>query len=454
MTVDSHGRLAREIGWPAAGAVVIANMVGAGIFTTSGFMARALGSPLEIFALWIAGGMFAIVGALAYAELGAALPEAGGEYVFLREAYGPLAGFLSGWTSFLAGFSGAIAAGLFGFAGYCDRLAPWIVNLAGGPRTFALAVLWTLTAVHALGAGPGSRVQATLTAATVAAIAAIVAAGFGAGHGSLANFAAAAPARGNIAISLIFVLYAYSGWNAAAYLAGEIRAPARGVPLALLCGTAVVIALYLALNAVFLYALPVARMAGVLAIGEAAARALFGRGMARTVAAVIALAILSSTSAMVMVGPRVYYAMARDGAAPGALAATDTRSAAPARAILAQSAWTSVLIIFFGAFEPIVVYTGFAVAVFSAAAVAAVIVMRVKRPRMARPFKMPGYPWLALLYLAASAWIAVYTIAAQPREALIGIGAVGAGAPVYLLARGLCRKRARSSESFKADGSK
>jgi APA family basic amino acid/polyamine antiporter len=445
MSAEANGQLVRKIGASAAAAVVISNMVGAGIFTTTGFMARDLGAPWKILTLWAAGGLIAMIGALAYAELGAAMPEAGGEYVFLREAYGPLAGFLSGWTSFVAGFSGAVAAALLGFAAYCDRLAPAMVLLAGGPRMFALAVLWLLTAIHALGAGPGSRIQTAITAATVAAIAAMVAIGFGAGQGSLANFVGSAPAGGSAAISLIFVLYAYSGWNAAAYLAGEIRNPARGVPAALIGGTATVIALYLALNAVYLYALPVAKMAGILAIGEAAARAMFGARAARIFAATIALAILSSASAMVMAGPRIYYAMACDGLAPRALGTTGLHSGAPVRAILAQSGWTSVLILFFGTFESVVVYTGFVVTVFSAATVAAVIVMQVKRPQMARPFRMPGYPCLAIAYLAASSWIVAYSFAAQPLEAIIGLATVLAGAPLGIAMWRMARSQATGS---------
>jgi basic amino acid/polyamine antiporter, APA family len=454
MIADSNGRLMRKIAWSTAAAVVVANMVGTGIFTTTGFMARDLGSAWIVLATWIAGGMIAFCGALAYAELGAALPEAGGEYVYLREAYGPLVGFLSGWTSFFVGFSGAIAAALLGFAGYLDRLAPGFAAAGADLRVVALAVLWILTAVHCLGVGPGGRLQATLTASTVGAMVVIVAAGFSIGHGSLSNFTSSAPPQGSIAVSLIFVLYAYSGWNAAAYLAGEIRDPSRGVPRALFTGTAAVAALYVALNATYLYALPVAKLAGVLAIGETAADALFGSGAARLVAATIALAILSSASAMVLAGPRVYYAMARDGMAPRRLASTGARSGAPASAIIAQSAWTSVLIVFFHTFESIVVYTGFAVVLFSAAAVGAVIVLRTEPPHMARPFGMPVYPWLALLYLGISAWIAIYTVAGRPREAITGLATVAAGVPLYLLMRLLERRATRLSSAGEIERSK
>ena len=223
MFADSDSPLVRGIGWSSAAAVVVANMVGTGIFTTTGFMARDLGSALTILSTWMAGAMIALCGALAYAELGAALPEAGGEYIYLREAFGPLIGFLSGWTSFFVGFSGAIAAALLGFAGYLERLAPEIGAAGVDARVVALAVLWILTAVHCLGVGPGSRLQAALTAGTIGAMVLIVVAGLSIGHGSLSNFASSAPAHGSVAVSLIFVLYAYSGWNAAAYLAGEIQ---------------------------------------------------------------------------------------------------------------------------------------------------------------------------------------------------------------------------------------
>lgn len=434
MTLDAKGELVRQIGWRTAAMVVIANMVGSGIFTTTGFMARDLGSPWRVLALWVAGGCIALAGALAYAELGAALPEAGGEYAYLREAYGPLPAYLSGWTSFFAGFSGALAAALFGFSAYLQRALQGVMALPDA-RVVALATLWALTAVHVVGAGPGGKVQRVLTAATVVAIVVLVAAGFAAGDGSTANFLASAPAEGSAAVSLIFVLYAYSGWNAAAYLAGEIHAPERGIPRALLCGTTVVMALYVALNALYLYALPIPQMAGVLEVGERAVAALFGNAAARIVGGIIALAILSSASAMVLTGPRVYYAMAGDGLMPRRLGAVSPRFGTPAAAILLQSAWTSVLILAFGVFEPVVVYTGFAVTLFSAIAVAAVLVLRARRPMMQRPFSMPAGVGLVAVYVSVSAWIVAHVLVNRPMEALLGLATVGAGAPLYYVAR-------------------
>jgi len=440
--VKEGGRLVREIGWPTAAAVVIANMVGTGIFTTSGFLARDLGSPWRLLALWLVGGAIALAGALAYAELGAAMPEAGGEYIYLREAYGPLMAYLSGWTSFFIGFSGALAAALLGCAAYLTHVVEAFGAAPLDPKITALATLWALTAAHVAGAGPGGRLQRALTVATIAAIVGLVATGFAVGDGTVANFRSSGPAAGNVAVSLIFVLYGYSGWNAAAYLAGEVFEPERGVPRALLGGTAVVIALYLGLNCLYLYALSIGQMAGVLAIGEQAARALFGPAAARWVAAIIALAILSSASAMVLAGPRVYYAMARDHMLPRLFAEVSARRHTPARAILLQSAWTSVVICFFGTFEPIVVYTGFAVTAFAATAVAAVIVLRMRRPNLPRPFRMWGYPWLALAYGVVSLWIIVYAVASRPIETLSGVITVGTGVPIYYLTRIWKRHRA------------
>ncbi len=421
--------LKRALGWPTAAAVVIANMIGAGIFTTSGFIARDVGSAVAMMALWMAGGIVALIGAMAYAELGAAMPQAGGEYVYLREAYGRAVAYLSGWTSFFAGFSGAIAAALLAFAGYLGALVPALAHL--DPRVIALAVLAALTAIHIAGADFGGGAQLVLTASTVLVIGALLVLGFGFGRGSAANFISSAPARGHAAVSLIFVLYAYSGWNAAAYLGGEVRDPERGLPRALIAATAAVSAIYLALNALYVWAMPISAMSGVLEVGQRAAAAMFGARAAAAVTAIIALAILSSASAMMMAGPRIYFAMARDGVFPAFLAGTPG-ARGPAAAIAAQAAWVAVLTAVFGVFDRIVIYTGFAITLFSAATVAAVVVLRTRDGDDARrPFRMPGYPLLNAVYVAVSGWIAVYTVLTRPKEAFFGIATVVAGLPLY-----------------------
>ncbi len=426
--------LSREISVSTATAVVIANMIGSGIFTTSGFIARDVGSPAWLLALWILGGMLALAGAFSYAEMGAAMPEAGGEYVYLREAFGPLVGYLSGWMSFFIAFSGAIGLAVIGFVAYLHHFFTVLDPNKPAGQMAALATLWALTAVHTAGVGPGGLLQRVLTAGKVAAIGSLVVAGFAMGHGSTTNFYSSSPAEGSAAVSLIFVMFAYSGWNAAGYIAGEMREPQRNVPASLLAGTGVVTLIYLALNVLYLYALPVSELRGVLPIAEKASVALFGPVATHIVTAIIALAILGAASAMVFAGPRVYWAMAVDGVFPRGLAAIHPSLGTPARAIVAQSAWTSVLLVS-GTFEKLMVWAGFALTVFLALAVASVIVLRVRRPDLPRPFRTPGYPFVPAAYVAFSAWIAFFTLRDRPKEAVLGILTVAAGIPFYLLRR-------------------
>ena len=389
--------------------------------------------------LWLAGGLIAFTGALSYAELGAAMPRAGGEYVYLREAYGPFVAYLTGWTSFFIGFSGAIAAAALALAGYLHIFVPWLEPAVPVDKVVALAALWSITAIHVFGLGPGGILQRMLTASTVVAIVALIVAAFALGHGSAANFASSAPAHGSIAVSLIFILYSYSGWNAAAYMAGEIRDPRRSIPAALIAGIAIVTVLYLAMNAMYLYALPIAAMSGVLPIADKASVAMFGPFATHLVAAILALALLGSVSAMVVAGPRVYFAMARDGLFPSAIGVVHPSYGTPARAIVLQSGWASVLIVFFGAFEPLVVYTGFAITVFTAMAVAALIVLRFRRPDVPRPFLVPGYPWIPAAFVVVSFWIVADTALSRPTETLLGMLTVAAGVPFYFALGRLAR---------------
>ncbi len=427
--------LRRTVGLDTAAALVIANTVGSGIFTTSGFIARDLGSPWWLLALWIAGGMIEFVGALSYSELAAAMPEAGGEYVYLREAYGPLVAYMSGWTSFCVGFSGAIAAAALAFVGYLHQLTPIPDSTVFGGKLAAIAVLAVLTAAHVVGVRFGGIVQRLLTVGTVGAIVALIGFGLASGHGDLGNFASRAPAHGYAAVALIFVLYAYSGWNAAAYIAGEVRDPGRNLPRALILGIGVVIVLYVGMNLMYIYALPIPAMSGVLAIAEKSSMKLFGPAAAALVAALLALAILNSASAMVIAGPRVYYAMARDRVFPPGLGLVNPFFGTPARAMVLQGVWSSILILFFGAFEKVVLYTGFAVTIFSGLSVASLIVLRIRRPAMARPFRMPGHPWLPAAYVLILSWIVAYTLVGRPAEALVSLAVVGFGLPWYFLSK-------------------
>ena len=312
---------------------MVSNVIGGGIFLLPAFVAQSVTHPWAMLAVWASGGALAFAGAMAYAELAAMRPRAGGEYVYLREAFGPLAGFLTGWTSFIAGFSGAIAASAVGLASYLSRFVPAagdatpFLTLPLGPfqmvvspqALVAIAVIALLSIVHMFGLGPGRIVQNLLAGAKVALLVGFVALGFGLGDGDIAHFGAGGAVSPALwVLALIPVMFSYSGWNAAAYVAEEMRDPGRNVPLALGLGTAAVVVIYLLLNALYVYALPVAEFATVdVRVVDAAADRLFGPVTAGPFAAASVVMIAASISAMVLAGPRVYYAMARDGPVPG-----------------------------------------------------------------------------------------------------------------------------------------
>jgi APA family basic amino acid/polyamine antiporter len=424
----------KKVGVFTAACVLVSNAVGSGIFTTTGFQARDLGDPLWILALWTLGGALALAGAMSYSELGAAMPRVGGEYVYLRRAFGPLVGFLSGWTSFTVGFGAAIAAAAVGFAHYLLTLLPEDFAIRS-PVPLAVALVWALTAVHLLGVERGGSFQRAITIAKIAGLLLLVTGAFVSGRGDFAHLAAdpavATPRLGSAAVALIFVLYAFSGWNAAAYIAGEIERPERSLPRATIGGTLFVTGLYLTVNLAYFYALPPAALAAdpVLPVAEKAAAALLGPAAAKLVAVVLCVSIAGAASSMVWAGPRVYQAMAEDGVAPAALARTSP-AGAPVAATLLQSVWITLLVVS-GTFEQIVIYSGFALAVFGAAAVASVLVLRRREPELPRPYRVAPYPWVPLAFVAASLWIAGHALVERPLEALLSAATVLAGIPLY-----------------------
>ena len=435
--------LARRLGVFPATNIVVANMIGAGIFTTSGLLLDQLGDARLLLALWLAGGVLALLGALCYGELGAALPRAGGEYAYLAELFHPLLGFLTGWVSFFVGFSAPLAASALGVSAYLGRAWPQL--LAHGDPAFvtkaiAVLVIAALAAVHLRGVEFGARVQNVLTVGKIVLIAALIAAGFALGRGSLGHLGAAAAPAGfagwrAVGLSLMWIMFAYSGWNAAAYVGSEIREPARSLPRSLLVGTGIVTLLYLGLNLLYVYALPPAEMRGVLAVGGAAAARLFG-GVAETVvSALIAFALVSSVSALILLGPRVYYAMARDGYLWRAVARVDPRTRAPSTAIAVQCLIAAVMVLT-GTFEQILTYMGFCLGIFPIVAVAGVVKLR---RGGALPFRMPAYPLPPLLYAAVSLTMLVLAYLERPVESSIAVATVLAGIPLYVV---FARRRA------------
>lgn len=440
--------LTRRVTAFTAACVLVSNMIGTGIFGTTGFMAADLGRPWLILSLWAAGALFSLLGAFCYAELGASWPRAGGEYVYIREAYGRLPGFLSGWMSLSIGFSAAIATNAHLFADYLRQLFPVLLPTSEAgwqarlEQTYALelAMVWGLTAVHAAGVGPGGALQRALTIFKVAAMLLLIAAGLALGNGDWSHLGQSDPSVGvhlNTAlVSFMFVTFSYSGWNAASYLAEEMVEPARNLPRAMIWGTLAVGALYLAMNVTYLYALPVAQLAAdpIEPVGHKTATVLLGGETGRWFSALLGVSILGAASAMIWAGPRVYFAMARDGVFPAYFARTGAQSHAPVGSIVLQSAWVSVLVVT-GSFEALVRYATFALIAFAGLAVAAVIVMRRRAPDHPRPYRVPGYPWTPVVFLIVSAAILVAALQLSPRESLLGVVTILAGIPLYFLWR-------------------
>ena len=435
--------LQRKLGLFPLTNIVIANMIGAGIFTTSGLLMKDLHHPVVMLALWLFGGLIALCGALSYGELGAAIPHAGGEYAFLSRLYHPILGFLSGWVSFFVGFSAPIAASAIGFSEYLTRAFPGLLHpgLLSGPleatlmkKLYAVLIIAAFTFLHTRGLEAGARVQNALTGLKILLIVGLVAAGFAFGKGSLAHLTAAAPFRFDFAgiktmgLSLMWIMFAYSGWNASAYIGSEVRDPSRNLPRSLLLGTAIVMVLYTALNLFYIYAIPPAQMEGVISVAGLAAGNLFGRSAETVLSLLISFALFSSLSAYLILGPRVYYSMARDGIFFKSIAYVDPKCGVPSRSILLQGG-IAVVMVFLGTFEQLLTYMGFSLGIFPLLAVFGVFKLRRSGQSAV---KLPGYPIASAVYIFIGASILVLSFLRQPVESLVVIATALAGIPVYL----------------------
>lgn len=440
--------LERRLGSLDAAAVVVSNVIGGGILFNSPAIAAAVPNAWWFLAVWGFGGFLAFAGAMAYAELAAVRPRAGGEYVYLRSAFGRLAAFLTGWTSFVAGFAGAIAPNAMFFAIYLDRflpgagnsapflllpIIPGMVELSFSPQTVtALTLVWGLTFVHLRGVGPGRVVGNVLATLKVLALVLFVAAGFSFGVGQVSNLTQTGPvAPANWLFALIPVMFAYAGWNAASYIAEEIRDPGRNIARAFALGTGAVVVIYLALNVLYLYVLPIDELAAVKgSVLDQVADRLIGASAGNVMALVALISLSASNSAMTFAGPRVYLAMARDHAFFPAAGRIHPRYKTPAAAILAQAAWTSVLVLSAQA-STLVNYTGFSILLFSGIAVLALFALRSREPNAERPFSAWGYPVLPGLYVVAAALILINAVVQDPGTTGAGALIIAAGIPLY-----------------------
>ena len=440
---ESNG-LARKLGLFPLTNIVIANMIGAGIFTTSGLLMKDLQNPIVMILLWVVGGAIAICGALSYGELGAAIPRAGGEYAFLSQLYHPTLGFLSGWVSFFVGFSAPIAASAIGFVAYITRAFPEILRLGIFDasieatilrKLYAILVIAIFTAVHVRGLEFGANVQNVLTILKVGLIVGLIFAGFAFGQGSWDHFSQGIDFDSGlggwkvIGLSLMWIMFAYSGWNASAYIGSEVKNPSKNLPRSLIMGTGIVILLYFCLNLIYVYASSPTDMEGVISIAGLAAGNLFGQSFEKILSIMISFALFSSLSAYIILGPRVYYSMARDKYFFRFAADVHKKFGVPAKSIVLQGVIAAVMVLF-GTFDQLLTYMGFSLGIFPLLAVLGVF--KVRRLRLS-PYKMPGFPLAPVLYIIAGITILVLAFFQRPTESSIAIATVLIGIPVYLI---------------------
>ncbi|MFQ6038223.1 MAG: APC family permease, partial [Candidatus Aminicenantales bacterium] len=436
--------LVRQLGLFDAAMVMVGIVIGSGIFLTTGIMARSIPSSGLILLAWFVGGLLTLAGALTYAELGAAFPEAGGQYIYLREAYGPLSGFLFGWILFLVYMTGGIAALALAFAEYLGYFFPSLgtahviavakIPLFGEslPYTFSagqvvgVGVIALLSFFNFIGVGLGKSIQNLFTVVKIGTITGIIVLGFTVGKGVHPGFSMNVPGVGSgsllvgFGVSLVAVAWAFDGWNNVNFVAGEIRNPRRNLPVALILGTLGITLLYVLVNYVYLYALPIEETVGVVRIAEKATGALFGASTGGLISALVIVSVFGSLNGSILVGPRVYYAMARDGLFFRKVAQVHPRFRTPGFSILIQAVWASLLVLL-GSFEQIFTFAMFVAIAFWIAAAASVFTLRKKRPDLPRPYKTWGYPVVPAVFIVASTGILINTLIERPVEALAGI---------------------------------
>ncbi len=434
-------KLTRQLGVASATAVVVGEVIAVGIFLTPAGMTKTLASPAWILVVWSVMCAMALCGALCYAELGSRYPEAGGGYVYLREAYGPRVAYLYGWKCFLVmdpGITAALGVGLGGYARFLFRLPAWGVPVAAVLSIVALAV------VNVLGLRFGAGVARALTALKVGALAGIAIWGFAGGLGSWSHFvpfvarpAGSEPLAGALAAGLVSAFFSFGGWWDAAKLGGEVRDPVRTLPRALALGLGIVTAVYLVTSAVFLYLVPVSEVTSGETFAAQAGERLFGRFGGDVFSSIVIVSVLGSLAAILMAAPRVYYAMARDGLFPSAVAAVHPRFGTPARAIGVQAAMACLLAAT-GTFDQIVGYFIFVTIAFIALTVSAVVLFR--RRQGPAPFVAAGYPLPPVIFVGLTALLLVALLMRSPIQSLLGVAVVLLGLPVYWLARRRSRR--------------
>jgi APA family basic amino acid/polyamine antiporter len=460
----------RRLGLVDTTFLVIGAVVGSGIYMTPGIIANGLPSPGLLLAVWLAGGLITLCGALSFAELGAMYPQAGGQYIYLREAYGPAAAFLFGWAFFGFIMCGGLAALAVAFAEFLGSFIPVLstghvllrldvlgltYSLSAG-QIVASASILVLTGLNSFGIRSGAVVQNTLTVFRLGTVAALVGLGvvFGVKAGG-ANFHPLFPpgpafpdVLKPLGLALVAVFWTYDGWYSVNCTAEEIRDPARTIPRGLTLGVFAVTAIYVLVNLVYLLALPLDRLRGVVRVGELAASALFGGGGSALFSALVTVSIFGCLNANLLFGPRVFYAMARDGHFFRAMGRLGPRSRVPTGALWGQAAWSAVLCLS-GTYQSLYEYMVFALLLFFAATGLAVFVLRRRAPDAPRPYRAWGYPVVPVIFVAMSLAVFASIVAGQPLKSLAGAALLATGVPVYLVWKG--RERRAPSAAIKKD---
>ena len=445
----SSPSLLRQLGLFSAIALVVSNMIGTGIFTTTGFLAGQLGKPNLVLIIWLVGAIFALAGAFCYSELGINFPASGGEYVYLTRAYGPTWGFMSGWTSFFAGFSAPVAAAALAFSDYLGYFFPSLRQESawfrwqwgevgvqfGGAQFCAAALILAFTVLNLFGVQFIARIQNFLTSLKILVMVAFIGLGFTIGSGDWSHFSQATertvttsiPAQ--FAISLFWIYVAYSGWNAATYVAEELRKPERTLPLALTIGTILVAVLYLLFNVVFIYATPLGDMKNVIAIGSLTAKALFGPEIAGIFSGLLALSLMSTVNAMVTIGPRLYYAMAKNNAFLPVAARIHPEWRTPVPAILFQGGCAMLMTLF--SFGLLIVYIGFLLNFFAVLAVASLWKFRSREGWQKLGIVSFAWPLMPAVFVLPGVWMTIYGAMLAPAISVAAALTLATGAAVY-----------------------
>jgi APA family basic amino acid/polyamine antiporter len=437
--------LLRGLGLVAATCIVISDVIGTGVFLKARVMTCNVGAPSMVLAVWVAAGLLSLAGALTYAELAAMMPRSGGEYVFLREAYGKPVGFLYGWTRFFVGNGGALAALAAGFAIFLNVVSGGRLG-AGGIPALAIAAILLVTLINCAAVSVGGRIATALTILKVTLVTGVGVGGFLLARGDWAHFAlaggggtcegVAAAARGGaagFAAAMLGALWAYNGWNEVTYVAGEVKDPQRNLPKAIIGGIAIVAALYVFANAAYLYVLPPERVASVPASSTVATEVVtsfLGAGAARLMAAALAVSVFGTLQVASLVMARIPHAMAEDGLFFRGLAPVSPHTRVPVRALFAQGVWSSLLVLS-GTYDELTDYAIFAILIFVALTTASVFVFRRRRPEEERPYRTWGYPVVPALFLLVAVWLIVNTVQSSPRQAVSGLVLMAVGLPFY-----------------------